>query len=150
MKTVKYSLTAIASYVAIFAALLAFHGCASSKPAPEKEASAPTSPYQTYINNLNNRVDPYWKQQLKLALDNPQNAKTLIRGHNQVSVTLEISADHAGIVKKTKIVKTSGYRIIDNAALAAIRKASPLPAPPREWVKNRLATIRWEFVLKDQ
>jgi len=145
MKIVKISLIALAL-------ILVASGCASKQPAASKPASSTsaTSPYQGYITNLNNRVDPFWKQQLKLALDNPQNAKTLIQGHAQVSVSLEISVDKAGDVKKTKIVKTSGYRIIDNAALAAIRKASPLPAPPKEWVKGKLATIRWEFVLKDQ
>jgi len=140
MNTLKISLIALALFAA-------FSGCASKQPAAEKAAA---SPFQDYINNLNDKVDPYWKQQLKLALDNPQNAKTLIEGHAEVTVGLEISLDKHGTVKKTKIVKTSGYRIIDNAALAAIKKASPLPAPPKEWVKGKLATIRWEFVLKDQ
>jgi TonB family protein len=141
MKMIKMSLIALALFAG-------FSGCASKKPAPDQTAAA--SPYQDYINNLNDRVDPFWKQQLKLALDNPENAKTLIKGHEQVTVALDISLDKKGVVKKTKIAKTSGYRIIDNAAIAAMKKASPLPAPPKEWVKGKLATIRWEFVLKDQ
>jgi TonB family protein len=139
-------------FIAAFAlsAFIGLGGC-SSAPTQDQPARVVTlTPYQTYIKNLNDRVDPFWKQELKTALDSSQGLKTSIQGQKKTSCLLEIKIDKDGKVLKTKLIKGSGKKAIDKASLTAIQKASPLPAPPRAWVKGKAATIRWEFVLKDQ
>lgn len=83
-------------------------------------------------------------------MDSSKDLKTAIQGQKKTSCLLEIKLDRNGKVLKTKMVKGSSLKAIDKAAIVAIQKASPLPAPPAAWVKNKAATIRWEFVLKDQ
>jgi TonB family protein len=95
-------------------------------------------------------VDPFWKQELKSAMDSSKDLKTAIQGQKKTSCLLEIKLDKAGKVLKTRMVKGSSLKAIDKAAVVAIQKASPRPAPPGAWVRNKAATIRWEFVLKDQ
>lgn len=138
----------------VFLAMFA-ESCASSSHSPSDAGSSANDEFKGYVQDLNNRVDPFWKQELKTALDkmNPQSGpqkKNLIDGKSQASCSVEIRLDKYGKVKKTTLVKSSGYKSVDAAALRAIKKASPLPAPPKSWLKGRSATIRWEFVLKDQ
>jgi TonB family protein len=143
----------IASTVAVLSLAIFAGSCTSAPPMP----SAPpvNNEFQSYIQDLNNRVDPFWKQELKIALDqmNPKSGpqkKNLIGGNAQATCSVEIRLDRAGKVKKVKLFKSSGYKVVDAAAIRAIKKASPLPAPPKSWLKGRSAVIRWVFVLKDQ
>jgi TonB family protein len=125
--------------------------CASApSPSPEAPHSAALTPYQTYVRDLNNRVDPFWKQELKAAMDASKDLKATIQGTKKTTCLLEIKLDKDGKVLRTKLMKSSGLKAVDKASLTAIQKASPLPAPPRAWVKGKAATIRWEFDLKDQ
>lgn len=135
-----------------FGAGAGLNGCASGSQttANAPKAQAPLTPYQAYVRDLNNRVDPFWKQELKAAMDSSKELKTAVQGQKKTSCLLEIKLDKDGKVLKSKMVKGSGQKLIDKASETAIQKASPLPAPPRAWVKNKSATIRWEFVLKDQ
>ena len=147
----------IASALVVVALSLLAGSCASSStPSPSSGGTQDSnSEFQAYIKNLNDRVDPFWKRELKTALDkmNPQSEpqkKNLIDEKSQASCSVEIRLDKLGKVKKTTLIKSSGYKTVDAAAVSAIKKASPLPAPPKAWLKGRSATIRWEFVLKDQ
>jgi protein TonB len=148
MTKIKFmTVLAVTLSLAVFAG-----GCATNAPssAPEQKAAPTMTAQQKYIKDLNDRVDPFWKEELKTSFNDSKKVKALVEGHNQVTCALELRMDKNGKVKKTKLLKSSGYKAVDTAALNAIKKASPLPPPPSAWVKNKTATIRWEFVLKDQ
>ena len=46
--------------------------------------------------------------------------------------TISVSVDRSGTVLNASVKKSSGSAILDNAALATFKKASPIPAPPSE------------------
>jgi TonB family protein len=131
-------------------AAIGLSGCSSAPTETAPPKAATLTPYQAYVRDLNDRVDPFWKQELKTAMESSKDLKTSVQGQKKTSCLLEIKLDKDGKVLKTKMVKGSHQKAIDKAAIDAIQKASPLPAPPHAWVKGKSATIRWEFVLKDQ
>lgn len=69
------------------------------------------------------------------------------RWQGDVIVHIEIAED--GSVVSAKILKSSGYEILDNEAMAMIRKASPLPKPT-ESLKNKSFSVALpiQFLLK--
>ena len=54
------------------------------------------------------------------------------RRGQQGTAKVEFSIDRSGKVIGKKLIGSSGYPILDEAALAAVDRASPYPAPPVE------------------
>jgi len=55
------------------------------------------------------------------------------------SVTIRFVITSEGNVRETKVVKTSRYKVLDTAALKAVKDASPFPKPPNHIYKGDLA-----------
>jgi protein TonB len=63
------------------------------------------------------------------------------RAHNESGIAgVEFAIDRTGRVLSSRIVKSSGYAMLDQDALALIRRASPFPSPPAS-VSDDLLTI---------
>ena len=54
------------------------------------------------------------------------------RSHQQGVVWLRFAVDRQGRVADSQIQQVSGHRLLDQEALATLRRASPLPPPPPE------------------
>jgi periplasmic protein TonB len=56
--------------------------------------------------------------------------------------------DHGGQVDQIWIETSSGSRLLDDAALAAVMKARPLPPPPADWPTTVSVSLPIEFALE--
>jgi TonB family protein len=82
--------------------------------------------FKDYLEVLRDRILEVW--------DYPDGAEPGLRG----KVKLKFSIERDGSVSQVKVLKSSGYRVLDKGALEAIRRGSPfLPLPP-EFKTNRL------------
>jgi colicin import membrane protein len=61
------------------------------------------------------------------------------------SCTLRISMTSSGMVTDVQIVQSSGDTAFDNSAIAAVQKASPLPAPSDAEVLAKFRTFNFRF-----
>jgi colicin import membrane protein len=61
------------------------------------------------------------------------------------SCTLRISMTPSGVVTDVQIVQSSGDTAFDNSAIAAVQKASPLPAPSDAEVLAKFRTFNFRF-----
>ena len=61
------------------------------------------------------------------------------------SCTLSISMTSSGAVTDVQIVQSSGNTAFDNSAIAAVQKASPLPAPADAEVLAKFRTFNFRF-----
>ena len=59
--------------------------------------------------------------------------------------TVRFALDGGGAVTLADLAQSSGDRALDDAALAAVRRASPLPAPPTDAPRAYSAPIRFEL-----
>jgi len=67
------------------------------------------------VNTLGARMKKFWR----LPPNIPEN----------LSVKIFVKLDRSGNVVKASIKQSSGYKLFDDAALRAVRDASPLPMP---------------------
>ncbi len=54
------------------------------------------------------------------------------------SVTIRFLITSEGDVSATEVVKTSRYRVLDTAALKAVKDATPFPKPPKRFFKGEV------------
>ncbi|MCD6265055.1 MAG: energy transducer TonB, partial [Deltaproteobacteria bacterium] len=62
-------------------------------------------------------------------------------------VTIRFVITSEGNVRQTKVVKTSRHRVLDTAALKAVKDASPFPKPPSQIYKGDL-TLEIDIVFE--
>lgn len=99
------------------------------KPAEPSQADM-SAAHDSYGNTLWGAIGKY-KQYPKIAQ---------MRGW-QGEVIVELQLDGNGKLKSKKILKGSGYDILDKQALDMVDKAAPFPAPP-EALRNSSFTIK--------
>lgn len=84
-------------------------------------------------NSQNPNAVPNWKSQLMAQLERnkryPSEAQS--RGDRGIA-QLAFSVDRSGGVHNARIVRSSGSNLLDQATLAMISRAAPLPPPPPE------------------
>jgi protein TonB len=105
----------------------------SSAPSPaERKAERAAAPTPG-ASSRNPDAVPNWKSQLVARLERykryPSEAQS--RGEQGVA-QLAFSVDRSGGVHHARIVRSSGSSLLDEATLALVERAAPLPAPPPE------------------
>lgn len=143
-------------------------GCGSSPPAPTAapapSASAPVAAAASAVppaadgrsTGAGPRLaarDPaleQWKRQAAERI-HAANAPQLFEGrpHHllQGVIVVDVTVDKSGKVTRSKIVRSPGITRLNNVALASLKSASPLPAPPPALVKTGAITYSetWLF-----
>jgi protein TonB len=56
------------------------------------------------------------------------------RNHYQGTVTIEIQVDEAGTITSAKVQKTSGYSVLDEAALRVVKTGWHFKPGPSRWL----------------
>jgi periplasmic protein TonB len=75
--------------------------------------------------------DPAWEKALTSHLNRHKRYPDGARARKvQGSATVVFTIDRDGNVLETRIAKSSGSSLLDEAALAVVRRASPVPSPP--------------------
>ena len=89
--------------------------------------------YIGYFTNIRKTIELIWTYPVIAGKEGKQGV-----------VTLEFTILKTGEVKRIKILKTSGYKILDTTIVEAIQEASPFPALPKTFKKEQL-TIEGNF-----
>ncbi len=103
---------------------------------PGKGLSFDTSEiqYRGYMRTLKQRIEAIWKY--------PEEAARLgISGDLYMDFTIKKD----GTIGEIEVVRTSGYRVLDEAAIKALRDASPFWPLPANWEKDSLE-VRGHFI----
>ena len=110
-------------------------------PAPVVKSAAPAPSVESNSNAL-----PDWQNALRARLAKfkqyPEEAR---RRGLQGTVLLRFVVDASGGVLSYEIAKSSGSAALDRATLEMIRRAQPLPAPPKELLINGSREITAPF-----
>jgi protein TonB len=94
-----------------------------------ERAAAPTSG----ASSRNPDAVPNWKSQLVARLERAKRYPSEAQSRGEQGVAqLAFSVDRSGGVHHARIVRSSGSSLLDEATLALVERAAPLPAPPPE------------------
>jgi TonB family protein len=75
------------------------------------------------------RLRTTWQKELAAHLDKYKRYPG-DRSHQSAEIVIKFELDRTGHVVSTNIVKSSGDQAFDDAALAMMRRADPVPPPP--------------------
>ena len=94
-----------------------------------ERAAAPTPG----ASSRNPDAVPNWKSQLVARLERAKRYPSEAQSRGEQGVAqLAFSVDRGGGVHHARIVRSSGSGLLDEATLALVERAAPLPAPPPE------------------
>jgi protein TonB len=118
------------------------HASVASAPSTaENKAERATAPIPG-ASSHNSDALPNWKSQLVARLERykryPSEAQS--RGEQGVA-QLAFSVDRSGGVHNPRIVRSSGSSLLDEATLALVERAAPLPPPPPEISGAQIAIV---------
>jgi periplasmic protein TonB len=117
---------------------------------PERSAAVPAAPMQGRVTPNTSNAVPTWKTHILALLERhkryPESAQSR---HQQGIAQVFFSLDRQGRVIDSRVVRSSGASVLDEEALALLRRAQPFPAPPRELPGERVdLTVPIRFNLK--
>jgi protein TonB len=100
---------------------------------PDQVAAIPVAPTQGPAHPRPSNALPTWKIQVAALLERNKRypAKAQSRREQGV-VRLFFSLDRKGMVIESRVATSSGSPVLDEEAIALVRRAQPFPAPPSE------------------
>jgi len=121
------------------------------KKPKKKHASLPSAPSSAATrseraaapmpgaNSHNPNAVPNWKSQLMAQLERNKRYPSEAQSRGEQGVAqLAFSVDRGGGVHNARIVRSSGSSALDQATLAMVGRAAPLPPPPPEITGNQI------------
>jgi periplasmic protein TonB len=119
-------------------------------PQPIEQPKPPTPAVPARVKGGAPRVEPAWETALVRHLQQykryPSDAQS--RGEDGV-VMLSFTVDRSGHVLARQIVRSSGYRELDNEVMSMIERAQPLPPFPASMTQAKLdLTVPIRFSLR--
>jgi periplasmic protein TonB len=92
-------------------------------PAPETTAPELPKPSTKAIST--------WKREISILLERHKRYPAEARSHGEEGIVqLAFSLDRQGHVTTSRIVKSSGYQVLDHETLELVKRAEPFPPPP--------------------
>jgi periplasmic protein TonB len=120
------------------------------KTPPRVEQASPAPRTTLHERASAPRIDPSWESLLLKRLQEYKNYPLAARRRNEQGVVLlAFSIDRDGHVMSRRIVKGSGYRDLDDEAMALVERAQPMPAFPPSMTEGKLAlTVPIRFSIR--
>ena len=118
------------------------HASVTSAPSTAENKAERTAAPMPGTSSHNPDAVPNWKSQLVARLERYKQypAQAQSRGEQGVA-QLAFSVDRSGGVHHARIVRSSGSNLLDEATLALVERAAPLPPPPPEISGAQIAIV---------
>jgi protein TonB len=110
----------------------------SSEARPAETAAAPAPG----LSSLAASAQASWQKSLVAHINRYKRYPTEARDHKmEGEVSVEFTLDARGNILSSRVAKSSGSSVFDEEALAILRRAAPLPAPPEQSPANGISLM---------
>lgn len=119
-----------------------------SPPSRESASSPPPQPSAPPATTASGTVDPTWQGRVMAKLDSVKRYPRGARARRIEGVAhVRFAVDRTGRVGRVSLARSSGYADLDQEAMAAVRRAQPLPRPPADMPGDPIdLTVEIEFL----
>jgi protein TonB len=109
------------------------HASLASAPSSAETRSERAAAPMPGANSHNPNAVPNWKSQLVAQLERNKRYPSEAQSRGEQGIAqLAFSVDRSGGVHNARILRSSGSSLLDQATLALVARAAPLPPPPPE------------------
>src|SRR5215467_5893655 len=109
------------------------HASLASAPSSAETKSQRAAAPMPGSNSRNPNAVPNWKSQLVAQLERNKRYPSEAQSRGEQGIAqLAFSVDRSGGVHNARILRSSGSSLLDQATLALVARAAPLPRPPPE------------------
>jgi protein TonB len=118
------------------------HASLASAPSPAENKAERAAAPMPGASAHNPDALPNWKSQLVARLERYKQYPSQAQSRGEQGVAqLAFSVDRSGGVHHPRIVRSSGSSLLDEATLALVERAAPLPPPPPEITGAQIAIV---------
>jgi periplasmic protein TonB len=118
------------------------HASLSSAPSTAEHQAERAAAPMPGASSQNSDAVPNWKSQLVARLERYKQYPSQAQSRGEQGVAqLAFSIDRNGAVHHARIVQSSGSSLLDEATLALVERAAPLPPPPPEVTGAQIAIV---------
>ena len=116
------------------------HASLASAPSTAEQHAERAAAPMPGASSHNSDAVPNWKSQLVARLERFKRYPSAAESRGEQGVAqLSFSVDRGGGVHHARIVRSSGSSVLDEATLALVERAAPLPPPPSEIAGAQIA-----------
>ena len=106
--------------------------------------------YYSFFMRVKDQLRCHWNPRVRKSVNFIYVRDKKIASETERTTSLRVTLDKYGYLEKIELLKTSGYREIDTAAIQAFRAAAPFLNPPQGILdKDKRIRIMWNFTLLD-
>ncbi len=102
-----------------------------------------------YYMRIREKLEQFWGMTLEEKSKAMFRAGRRIASDQDLITNLKVVLNPSGEVTEIRLVTSSGYQELDQAAVESFNRAGPFPFPPKDLVKKGYAEIDWGFVVKN-
>jgi TonB family protein len=128
----------------LFLTVVLLAACASPEPKIDPEASR-------YFSQVEGQMRKAWEDLVKdkMAKIRAEGLRFNFPDDHELTTTLTLEVDQSGNVVSSKLSRSSGVKLADDAAIETLQKTPHLTAlPEKYYAGKKTATVSWDFVLK--
>ncbi len=105
--------------------------------------------YFSFYSRIKNQLRSHWTPLIREEVSLIYTTKQKLSSIGKKKTSVQITLDKNGYLEEIALLKTSGNKAIDTAAIQALRLAAPFPNPPKGMLeKDKKIRIFWDFVLE--
>ena len=109
---------------------------------PEQVAAVPAAPVQGQVNPNNSAALQKWRGQIVALIERNKRYPEAANSRRQEGVArISFSLDRQGRLLDSRVVSSSGVAVLDEEALALLRRVQQFPKPPPEMGGERVDVI---------
>ena len=100
-----------------------------------------------FYHRIRQKLEQFWGAKLQEEMERLyRSGRTIASGRNLLT-SLVIKMNSKGEIVHIQLNSTSGVQELDEVAITSFNEAGPFPNPPKNMLKDGVATIKWGFAV---
>ncbi len=100
-----------------------------------------------YLFRIRKKLEQFWESSIQQKAQELANDGRHISSSDEFITALRMTLDEEGRVLRIELLRASGVKELDEAAIESLNSAGPFPNPPKELIIDGLVKLEWGFVI---